>query len=118
MNGDGKIPTFGDRAEISLSRGGSVTVRRVGRLEMVKIARCVNYQAGDSDSEMDFGLHVFLMAVVAITGPDLPATLRQRHPVLGDIAAEDVYNLPSDDECRAIVSFARTGTLTAEQSGN
>lgn len=121
-----EVPTTARPRRLELRGGGHVEVRRLRRSVRDKLLQVAQVKEGDAGSAARFLQLVVRTAVVGAqgltdpdTGQEVPYST-ERHPALGRIASEQVYDALQDDkdlERIAAEAMPEAG-ITEAQAGN
>lgn len=120
MSQDGKdgstIPTTEKTQRIPAGEAGFLLVRRIPRSQVERIMDAAGLKFGDAGSAVRFARLVFCFAVVdgEVAGVSFA---QQKHPTLGRIACNELYDAVDDDVIAKVVELA-TATLPASATGN
>lgn len=105
-----KVPTTAEQKAIKTEKLGVLRVRRVSRSQFTTILGAIGYN-GEAHSKAALAQ---TLVQWAITGRDDGEMETKRHPVLGKMASDAIYDALSDEEAVAIFQYAHEGTELPE----
>lgn len=116
------VPTARRTERVVIDGGkGALLIRRAKKTDVAEIMRVAGLTAGDTASDMRFTMMMFRWAVVDAQGVIDAETGEAaecgpvRHPVLGMIANEAVYNAVTNEVVLAVFFFAMSGRALPEE---